>query len=459
MSRRHLQVALVTAFALGALGSTLATSVPLRAADRVPGENDLRKYVADLYASDNYDSTAREEILLKIDNVLATKDKKGEALANPHFWAEAIHVGMFSKSQGESGKRVKDKEIEFDLRRGGKGKADVWFRGGDAYNKKSPAPMLLCFLEEGQQPKERIQALVEGEEPYKAALKKEWVIVAVAESKNFPISQDPSVAIKVLIEARRWFNVDSDRWYFEGNGKTCAAVQKLASEIIPDRLAGVVLRNPTAPITNANSAMTTAFVLHDDTGKATAEAWSKLDEEHNRAAAAGAEGDTAAGDWLVAHQGRKLPSSYEFVTTITTDDKSGTDWTGTLRIVSVGSLGKPTNVTVTYDKDKNTVDLISSNLAEFIVYMNDDLLDLNKAVAIVVNGEEIENRVFERRMRDMFEQADSVGEFGRVFPAQYRGIVKTPVVESGDDAKKDGDGKDGDGKKDGGDKPDAGGGK
>jgi hypothetical protein len=82
--------------------------------------------------------------------------------------------------------------------------------------------------------------------------------------------------------------------------------------------------------------------------------------------------------------------------------------------------------------------------------MNDDLLDLGKAVSIVVNGEEVVNKVFERRMREMFEVADIFGEFGRLFPSQYRGVVKTAVPAATDD-KPEGDGEKKDGEKPDGD--------
>jgi hypothetical protein len=99
-----------------------------------------------------------------------------------------------------------------------------------------------------------------------------------------------------------------------------------------------------------------------------------------------------------------------------------------MNIQSPGKRGVPTKVTVKYMKDSNTVDIQSDNLGEFWIYMNDDLLDLDKEVAIFANGTQLAKKVFERNLRDMIDIADRVGEWGRMFPAHYRGVVPTKIV-------------------------------
>lgn len=432
MLRRHLQVALVTAVACSLVLPAMAEE------KKVPQKRALEKLVGKLYEEEGYDTTRREEVFLEIDEVLSKKDGM-EALAVPSFWVEAIHTGRFSKRRGETAKRIAENKIEFQLRNNAKGSANVAFHGGTKYSaKKAASPLYLAVLEEGQDAKAYVKNLVETQ----PLLKENWIVAAVAaDAKTFPVLKDPTVVIKPLVQLREWFNVDSNHWFVEGSGATCGPVQTLATSLIPDRVAGIVLRNPTEAITSSNSAMTTAFVLQSDAGAAVGEAWTKLDETHNKAVAAGAEGETAMIEWLTTHPGRKLPKSYSFETTITTDNSSGTDWTGTLRIVSPGKHGEKTIVGVDYDREANKVSVSGENLNEFILYMNDELLDLDKEVTVEVNGEVVAKKVFVRQMRDMFDYADSIGEFGRVFPSSFRGTVPTKIEAAPEEGeKKDGDG-------------------
>ena len=442
MLRRHLQVALVTAIALG-------TTLPLQAADKkVPEQKKLEKLVASLYETDSNESAEREEIYLLIDKVLGKKKGNMAALAAPGFWAHSIHAGRFSKRRGETPKKVKEKKVEFELRNGGNGFATVAFHGAAKYSKKVSHPYLFVLLEEGQDAKAYVKNLVETRPELKAG----WIVAAAAEdSKTFPVSKDPSVALPVIVHlTRSWFNVDSDRWFLEGSGKMSSVIQELACTLIPDRVAGVVLRNPTEAKASHNAAMTTAFVLHDEAGKAVAEAWNKLDETHNKSAVAGAEGEAAVLAWLLGHAGRKLPKSYSFETTMKKQPPHNPDWTGSLRVISPGEYDKRTQIDVDYDREKNTVSVAAENLSEFILYMNDELLDLDKEVSVSVNGEVQITKIFERRMRDMFETASILGEFGQVYPSSYRGTVKSNITEAAADSdkKEDGDKKEDDKKED-----------
>ena len=97
-----------------------------------------------------------------------------------------------------------------------------------------------------------------------------------------------------------------------------------------------------------------------------------------------------------------------------------------------------------YDRETNSVNLTGDNLGEFIVYLNDNLLDMDAPISVVVNDEVLITRKFERQVRTMFRIADTYGEYGRIFTDEYRGFAPSPpdAEEEGDGEKKDGEGGD-----------------
>jgi hypothetical protein len=263
-----------------------------------------------------------------------------------------------------------------------------------------------------------------------------WVIVAIADSDEFPISKDPSVALRPFAEIRERFSTDANRWYLEGVGGACDAVQKAASsDFLSVRLTGLVLRGPATAVTTANSALYSTLVVHGKTstdGAAAFEAYKKIDEKTNAAIvlddvlAVNAPNEQVLG-WLAQHSRRMSPNSYTYVTTLT-DAGGGEPWTGSIHIQSPGKRGVPTKLTVKYLRESNTVDIQCENLGEFYLYMNDELLDLDKEVAVFVNGTQIAKKGFERDLRTMIEIGDTWGEWGRMFPARFRGVVPTKIV-------------------------------
>jgi hypothetical protein len=178
--------------------------------------------------------------------------------------------------------------------------------------------------------------------------------------------------------------------------------------------------------------------------KAVAEAYAKVSAERNALVTApdvaSLQGACApVADWLRAHTGRTVPSSYKFVTVFSTDGTQGEPWPGTLYIRTPGVRGQPTTVEVSYLRDSNTVNINCTNLGEFEVFMNDDLLDLDKEVGIFVNGVPVKKDTFERRAENMFKIADDLREYGRFFPCSHVATVPAPQPTPANDAPKGGD--------------------
>ncbi len=446
----------------GALAAGLASGAGMAfAAGKVSGsvKSAVQKAVASLVGGDiDASQTQDREVLFnQLDKTLGKKDKKGTAIRSPEFWVETITSEYFSGKSRKSAahKKVVTEDMQVVYADASSGTVPVVFHGALAYTSKKPHPLLMCVVASDQDAK----AYLETNWLVHEAIKKNWIVAAVNESDKFPIAKQPWLAAHAFTHLRERFNVHPNQFYMEAEGATCETIQDIAANAMPDRIAGLVLRKPTKAITSGNSKLYTAVVLHEGDADATAKAYTDLNADGNKAIAVG---DTAMADvaaWLMAHPGRTLPTEYAFTTT-TNEDGITSPWTGTMLIVSPQKRGDDITMNVKYDRDAGVVDITATNLGEFTLYMNDDLMDLDNPVSIQVNGEIVATRKFERSIRDMFETADTFGEYGRVFMADYRGFAPAPTPEEeagdaeggsekdsagGDEAGGDGAGGDGEG--------------
>jgi hypothetical protein len=436
--RTGLGIALLGASALWAAGTASAGGA------KVPKGDEIKAKVEKLYNGtiSPDDNAGREKIFVEIDKILQ-KDTKNVALKTPDFWVEAVQEGRFAGGKRSIGKTkvTASEDIEIvprDAKPDDKPmKAKVWYRAGALVNPTKPCPLLVAILpKDGVDPK----TYLEGTWVANDDVQKNWIVAAMQESNEFPVTKDPAVILRPFKEILDRFNTDANRWYLEGVGASCASVQTAASQFLANRLAGLILRGPTGPITSVNTALYPTVVVHgktDTKGGEVFTAYQKIDPTANAEVLLDDVNTlTALNDqviaWIAAHPKRVLPPAYSFVTTIT--DTDGENWTGSLNIVSPGKRGQPTKVTVKYIREDpvtklpNTVDIQCENLGEFWLYMNDDLLDLDKEVAVFVNGTQLAKKVFDRDLRRMFEIADTYGEWGRMFPARFRGVVPTKIV-------------------------------
>jgi hypothetical protein len=435
-------------FALVAVAALLAAGTASAGGTKVPNGDAIKAKIEKLYNGTipPDDNAGREKIFVEIDKLLS-KDTKNVALKTPDFWVEAIQEGRFAGGKRPTGKLKATVSEDIDIStRDAKPddkptKAKMCYRAGALVNPTKPCPLLITILPKEMDGKPTDpKAYLEATWVANDDVAKNWIVVAIAESPEFPVTKDPAVVLRPFKEILDRFNTDANRWYLEGVGSECGPVQTAASQFLAHRLAGVILRGPTAPITSVNTALYPTVVVHGKTaadGAAVFAAYQKIDPAANAEVVLDDVNTlTALNDqviaWIAAHPKRVLPPTYTFVTTIT--DTDGELWTGSLNIVSPGKRGQPTKITVKYIRDDpatklpNTVDIQCENLGEFWLYMNDDLLDLDKEVAVFVNGTQLAKKVFDRDLRHMIDAADSVGEWGRVFPARFRGVVPNKIV-------------------------------
>ena len=424
-------------FCLAALVALAALSAGelARAADtKVPKGDDIKKKLAPLYngeiAPENF--SGRAGVLVEVGKIL-DKDKQNVALKTADFWTDAIQEGRFSnpkKSLGTKNKVTGD-EIEITLKDGKKLKTKMWYRAGAMVSGSKPAPLVVSVLDKDTDPQ---KWLAEAWGDAKTEYGKDWVLVAVVAGDTFPCASDSKLLVYPFKQIVEHFNIDANRWYLEGVGPAADVVQTAATEYMSHRLAGLILRDPAKAIVNETSVLYPTIVVRgqtNDAGKAAFEAYKKVDEKNN-AEAVVADLPTvklpndALNAWIAQHSRRALPTVFPWVTTFT--ETEGEPWTGCVAISAPAKRGEKTKLTVKYIRDTNTVDVQCENLGEFYVYMNDNLLDLDKDVTVFINGKETVKKHVERIFKDAIDTADQWEEYGRIFTASIRCVVPVTIA-------------------------------
>jgi len=458
-----------TSFCLAALVALAALSAGefARAADtKVPKADEIKKKLSDLYNGSVpvENSTARAGVLVEVGRIL-DKDKGNVALKNAEFWTEAIQEGRFSdpakKKLGQKNKILAD-DFEITLKDGKTLKSKMWYRAGAMVSGSKPAPLVLSVLDKDTDPQNYL-ATAWGDA--KTEYGKDWVLAAVVEGDTFPCASNPKAISYAIRQVTEHFNIDANRWFVEGVGSGTEAVQIAATEFMSCRLAGLILRGPTKNITNECSAVYPTLVVRgqtSDPGKSVFEAYKKIDEKNNAEVVVADlpsvnlpnDGITA---WIAQHSRRTMPAVWPWVTTFPANaNEDGEAWTGCVFIGAPGKRGEKSTLKVKYVRDTNTIDVTCENIGEFYVYMNDDMLDLDKDVTVLVNAELNQKKHVERKLTEAIETADGMGEYGRIFTASLRCVVKGKAPAAPDPNAKPGDKPAGDkpaGDKPAGDKP------
>lgn len=428
----------VLAVAALAAACGLAALPASAAGTKVPNGDQIKDKIKVIYNGKVPTNSAveREKVFIEVERILQKDAKQNVAMKTPEFWVEAAQEGRFATG-GERKLGKKKETVSEDMDFGTEGKprrAKIWYRAGGLLAANKPCPLIVSILPADVDPKAWIDqtwAVAANDD-----IVKNWVVVAIADSPEFPVTKEPILAIYPFLHIRDRFAVDANRWYLEGVGGVCDAVQTAASRYLPTRLTGLVLRGPEKAVANVNSKLFPTLVVHSktsDKAAAVAQEYQKIEADAEAIVLDDVNLVKSMTDqvlgWFAKHARRVVPTSYTYTSTIT--ETEGEQWTGSMEIVSPSKRGVPTTVTVKYLRDKGMVDIQCENLDEFVVYMNDELLDLDKPVDVWVNGSPLaEKRVFERSLRPMLSLADSWGEWGRMFPAQYRGVVPTNMTSA-----------------------------
>lgn len=375
------------------------------------------------------------EAFLDLDKVLAG-DKKGDAMRANDLWAGACHAARFTSGGLKSAqtKKVLVEEMAF-----ADGKTvPLAVYGPNKYKVKERSPLLLFVLPKGEDPKEKLQSVVDGHD----GLKSDVVLAAIAMTDDFSPESVPYFAALPLSWTRDMFNVDSDRWYVVAQGNDVAGpVQESIATLLADRVAGVALHGVTEAKISTNTGLYDTAVVATEGSDEVQKAYADLLGENAKTIAAGETELEELYQWVTTGPGRRVQSNFTWTTTID-EEGAGQGTFASFVLESPGKRGEATTATVAYDRDANTVTVDGENIGEVTIYMNDQLLDLDKAVTVSINGSEVANRVFKRSLRAAFNKANGRGEWGRFYMTSFRGFAPT-TIEASAESEDGGEKKDG----------------
>jgi hypothetical protein len=289
---------------------------------------------------------------------------------------------------------------------------------------KGALPLILIACGEGETPADHLNT--HWNDP---ALREGAILMAVDLGKDtstwgvFGTPSAPGGTFQLMTALnliQREFSVDHDRRYLAGSGKGFAAVEVTASSF-PHVFAGLigigdVSIADTSVLDNFRS-LPSLFLKGGEGAKAIETKLGELGFSNGKVAPEG--GVTQAWEWIGSTPRTSHPTEITF--TPKSDYARSVYW-----ISFVGfQVSEGPRVHAKADKASNTITVDAQKIADIVVYLNDELVDMDKPVKIVINGTTHE-RTIERNATVMLDTQYSGGDWGRVFTAYWSDQVPAP---------------------------------
>jgi hypothetical protein len=207
------------------------------------------------------------------------------------------------------------------------------------------------------------------------------------------------------------FPVDCNRRFLAGSGKGFAAVEGTATSY-PYVFAGVIGIGDVSVADPANlenfRTLPTLLLKGGEGAKAIEAKVGELGYANCRVEAEG--GVAQALEWMGKNPRNSYPAQVTFAPKI--DNALTVHW---LSLLGLQSAEKP-RIEAKADRASNTITIDAQKIAEVVIYLNDELVDLDKPVRFVINGTTHE-RTVERNPTEMIKNQYNIGDWGRVFSA------------------------------------------
>jgi hypothetical protein len=318
------------------------------------------------------------------------------------------------------------------------------------YDAKKPYPLLLCIPDQGQDPKTLIT------EKWTDPTIRDNAIIACV-----PMPKDPAVWLENGVQGKevgasnmlftlgkllRNYAVDSDRIFLVGWGRGVEAAVTYAARY-PDRFAGVVGRSGDAPdelpVENMNNL---PLFFAGAGGKAT-----ELEEKLKKLGYTtfSRKDDASEADiwsWVQAHPRIGNPPE---VVLYPGNQAAHAYW-----LESVATDAQSTvYIKAKLDRTANTIVVEGEGITKFQVYFNDAMLDLDKPIKVVANGNEVSRTIPRSAMMALGFLYTARSDPGRFYVNNMQfDLPPKPKAPAGKGGDKSGGDKSG-GEKAGGEKP------
>lgn len=409
-------------------GSALLLALAPHAADLKLKENDhknLSKLVAGYFSARDDQKGITESLQKVLDQVEATDKrlKNTKILSSVGDWEQVFRL-------------VAESRLKETLKKKGEVATQKWKSGSGiefsfAYcTPKKPVkgalPLILIACDSGEAPTDHLNKYWSDpalrEATYLVALElgaktETWGVFGTPDAPGGPFT-----IMTALGMLQKELPVDLNRTFLVGSGKAFAAVEATAASF-PQQFAGLVGLGEVAPVDLANYEnfrnLPTLFTKESEGVKSIQQKLGELGFANSTLSATGGEGapsDTWA--WVTKNARTPYPAELSFAPK---SDYARSAYWLSLEGITVSEGPK---VDAKVDRASNTITIDASKVANLVVYLNDELLDLSKPVVLVVNGKTFE-RAVERSAVEMVKNQYSVGDWGRVFTASVIQDVPT----------------------------------
>jgi len=282
-------------------------------------------------------------------------------------------------------------------------------------NPKGAVPLLLVAIENGQDPVEHLKTAWSEQ-----AMRDGAFLVAIelmSDTQSWGVFGSPSAPggpyqiMTALSVLQREFPIDFNNRFLAGVGKAYAAVEATATAF-PHLFAGVIGLGEVGgsdPANLANFRTLPTLLLSGSEGAKGIE--SKIQElGFGNCSVMPEAGAAQVWEWMGKTPRVAYPTQISYSPRF--DDARVVHW---LSLQGFQAKENP-HIEAKADKDSNTITIDAEKIAELVVWLNDELVDLEKPVKFVVNGVQHEQTV-ERNAPSMIQNQYSGGDWGRVFTA------------------------------------------
>lgn len=420
----------MTMFSLSSLtlsGSALLLALVPHSADLKLKENDhknLSKLVASYFAARDDQKGMTESLQKVLDQIDATDKrlKNTKILSSVGDWEQVFRL-------------VAESRLKETLKKKGEVAVQKWKSGSGievsfAYcQPKKPAkgalPLVLIACDSDETPTDHLNKA--WSDP---ALRESAFLVALSLGSNaetwgvFGTPDAPGGPFTIMTALgmlQKELPIDLNRTFLVGSGKAFAAVEATAASF-PQQFAGLVGLGDVAPVDLANYEnfrnLPTLFSKESEGVKSIQQKLGELGFANCTLTAKAADGggestegapaDTWA--WITKGVRTAYPTQVSFAPK---SDYARSAYWLSLEGLTVSEGPK---VDAKVDRASNSITIDAAKVANLVVYLNDELLDLGKPVVLTVNGKTFE-RTVERSGVEMVKNQYSVGDWGRVFTA------------------------------------------
>jgi hypothetical protein len=287
---------------------------------------------------------------------------------------------------------------------------------------KTALPLVLIACDEGETPAGHLDT--HWSDPL---VREGAVLMAVDLGKDtaswgvFGTPSEPGGTFKLMSALnliQREFSVDHDRRYLAGSGKGFAAVEVTATSF-PHVFAGLIgvgdVSIADVSVLNNFRSLPSLYLKGGEGAKAIETKLGELGFSNGKVEPEG--GVTQAWEWIGSNPRKAHPEEITF--TPKSDYARSVYW---LSFVGF-QVSEGPRVNAKADRATNTITVDAEKIADIVVYLNDELVDMDKPVKIVVNGTTHE-RTVERNATVMLDTQYAGGDWGRVFTAYWSDQVK-----------------------------------